>query len=249
VTLDGHTSNVFCCAFSPDGRRVCTASGDRLAKIWDLATGALLLTLDERRDDPSSCSTRTRGGTSVFSCVFSPDGTRVATASDDVFARIFDAATGALGVRCAGHTSWVRSCAFAPTSRRLLTASNDTTAKVWDARTGQLVVTLVGHGDAIRDCAFARDGRRVATASFDRTARIWNAWTGHLERILDGHTSWVWSVAFSDDGRRLATASYDNTARLWDAVSGGVLGTLRHKAPVYDCVFVPVPAVSSAASM
>ena len=41
----GHTSNVTTAMFSPDGKKIVTASGDNTAKIWDAATGVLLASL------------------------------------------------------------------------------------------------------------------------------------------------------------------------------------------------------------
>ena len=45
LTLKGHSGPVTSAAFSPDGRRVVTASWDDTAKIWDAETGKELLTL------------------------------------------------------------------------------------------------------------------------------------------------------------------------------------------------------------
>ena len=81
--LAGHASAVNCCAFSPDGARIATASGDRKARIWDAETGAVLRTLAGH-------------DSVVYCCAFSPDGARVVTASRDETARIWDAETGAV---------------------------------------------------------------------------------------------------------------------------------------------------------
>ena len=54
-------------AFSPDGARVATGSGDGSARVFDAATGAEISRLDHER--------------AVYAVAFSPDGTRVATGS------------------------------------------------------------------------------------------------------------------------------------------------------------------------
>lgn len=61
----------------------------------------------------------------VYSAVFSPDGARVLTASDDGTARLWDAATGKEIAVLRGHESGVISAVFSPDGRRILTASTD----------------------------------------------------------------------------------------------------------------------------
>jgi WD40 repeat protein len=41
----GHTESIHAMAFSPDGRRILTGSGDQSARLWDVATGKELLQL------------------------------------------------------------------------------------------------------------------------------------------------------------------------------------------------------------
>ena len=68
---------------------------------------------------------------------FSPDGTRIVTASVDKTARVWDAATANELAVLRGHEGGVTSAAFSPDGTRIVTASDDKTARVWDAATGE----------------------------------------------------------------------------------------------------------------
>src|SRR5262249_9581538 len=63
----------------------------------------------------------------VNSAVFSPDGSRIVTASRDRTARIGDAATGKEIAVLRGHDFPVSSAAFSPDGSRIVTASWDRT--------------------------------------------------------------------------------------------------------------------------
>ena len=79
-------------AFSPDGQRIVTGSGDQTAKVWDAASGKELLTLKGH-------------GSRVWSVAFSPDGQRIVTGSRDQTAKVWDAASGKELLTLKGHGS------------------------------------------------------------------------------------------------------------------------------------------------
>jgi len=201
-TFTGHTYAVTSVAFSPDGTKVLTGSGDCTAKLWDAATGACIRTFTGHTD-------------SVYSVAFSPDGSKVLTGSVDNTAKLWDAATGSLIRTFTGHSSYVLSVAFSPDGTKVLTGSWDNTAKLWDAATGACIRTFTGHSSIVMSVAFSPDGTKVLTGSWDGTAKLWDAATGSLIRTFTGHTEMVWSVAFSPDGTKVLTGSYDGTAKLW----------------------------------
>ena len=223
-TLRGHSDSVRAVAYSPDGKRVATASMDKTAKIWDAVTGKELLTL--------------RGHSDIVKDVaFSPDGRFIATVSDDKTAKVWDAATGKELLTLRGHSDIVVGVAYSPDGKRLVTASWDKTAKLWDAVTGHELLTLSTSGSVL-GVAFSPDGKQIATAN--RSVKLWDADSGQLLRTLRGHTSGVSCVAYSPDGKQLASGSFEDMARLWDLRSGRTLRTLGGDRSVVDRVaFTP----------
>jgi WD40 repeat protein len=223
-------ADVTSAVFSPDGRRIASASADNTVRLWDAGTGQPV-------GEPL------RGHENmVDSVAFSPDGRRLASGSADTTVRLWDAATGQPVGEPLHPNNVVMSVAFSPDGRRLASASGDT-VRLFDAATGQPVgEPLRGHDDLVLSVAFSPDGRRLASASVDKTVRVWDAGTGQpVGEPLRGHDEMVESVAFSPDGRRLASAGSDQTVRLWDVGTGQPVGEpLRgHDGGVTSVAFSP----------
>src|SRR5262245_45808318 len=180
----------------------------------------------------------------VWSAAFSPEGSRIVTASSDKTARIWDAATAKEIAVLRGHDSALWSAAFSPDGSRIVTASSDKTARIWVAASSTAsskeIVILRGHDSAVTSAAFSPDGSRIVTASYDKTARIWDAASGKEIAVLRGHDNVVRSAAFSPDGSRIITASYDKTARIWEAATAKEIAVLRgYDSAVTSAAFSP----------
>ncbi|TAU59259.1 TIR domain-containing protein [Rhizobium ruizarguesonis] len=221
--LEGET---YSAEFSRDGTRLVTRF-HYAALMWDAATGAPI-------------GNAMKHGDLINSVAFSPDGTRIVTASNDKTARMWDAATGAPIGAPMKHAREVLYTSFSPDGRRIVTTSLDDTAQLWDTATGTPVGEVMRHHDRIFSVAFSPDGTRIVTASFDKTARLWAATTGAPIGEAMQHDGPVNSVAFSPDGTRIVTASDDKAARLWDAATGAQIGdAIKHDAGVTFAAFSP----------
>jgi WD40 repeat protein len=131
---------------------------------------------------------------------FSPDGRKLASASNDKTVRVWDVDSGKVEQTFEGHTDWVKSVAFSPDGRKLASASDDKNVRVWDVDSGKVEQTLEGHTRPVYDVAFSPDGRKLASALYDGTVQMWNVDSGKIEQTLKDDSHSAMNVAFSPNG-------------------------------------------------
>jgi uncharacterized caspase-like protein len=204
--------------------RSARAALDRLAdddsrRVSEAARRALA-TASERRTDTPERKARpaetgpaaerpavvvTHGGPPIRRVALSPDGARLATASDDKTARVWEVPTSEEIVHCrhAGLLNWVLAVAYHPDGDRLATGTVLRVACLWQVSTGR-EIGRVRCEEAIRCVSFSPDGDSLATASDDATARVWSLATGS-EVVRVRHAQLVHAVAFDPSGHLLAT--------------------------------------------
>jgi WD40 repeat protein/tetratricopeptide (TPR) repeat protein len=265
ITKDAALSDF---AFSPDGKQVATASRDRTARVWDVATGQPV-TAPLRHDGP------------VNQVAFSPDVGRLVTASDDRTARLWDAATGKQLRGLTPHNDPVQSASFSPDGKRVVTRSQGM-IRVWRATDGKLVMGFHADVASLQDAVFNADGSHILVTGGQRILRTADAHTGQLlPQISQQGSAWlspdrrrlvsgtgreghdlpaqVWDVregkpitpplpqtrrtvdgVFSLQGDRLATIGADGSVRVWQVETAEVVaGPLRHAAAVTSAAFSP----------
>ncbi|MGP8234921.1 MAG: protein kinase domain-containing protein, partial [Limisphaerales bacterium] len=233
-------------AYSPDSKRIVTASGFR-ALVWDAASGQELLTL----------AGYTENREVIGSVAYSPDGQRIVAACNNNGtaklweAKLWDAASGKELLTLKGHTNEITFVAFSPDSQRIATASSDGTAKVWDAASGRNLLTIdvdlpqmsaVNMGTPITctSVAFSPDGQRIVIGSADKMPQVWDVASGRELLTLKGDVRGITSVAFSPDGQQIVTGGRDKTAKVWDAATGREVLTLTgHSDSVSSAAFSP----------
>ena len=227
-------------AFSPDGKTIVTTDGRKnrnfgiidarsTARIWNIVSGECLQKLEGH-------------ASSIRSAVFSSDGKRIVTTSEDHTTRIWDAVSGKELHKLKKHGCYLRSAALSPDGGIMITAHDDDTVSVWDVGSGREMHALQGYlpsGNSDVFSPYSPDGKRIVTADGDNNARIWDADSGKELHRLERHKSTVSFAAFLPDGQRIVTASH-GTAHIWDVDSGKELQRLEgHTSEMHSVAFSP----------
>lgn len=195
--LRGHTDQIIFIAAS--GNKLCTASFDKTARIWDINTGKLLHTL--------------QGHTAALTKVIVA-GSKVITSSLDATIRIWDIDSGQMIRKIQTQTAAVFSIRLSGT--KLYSISTDNRVLIWDINTGNCLGTLGDHLDEVTSIMVLHD--KILTGSTDKTAKIWCAKTLKCLHTLKPHSKYVSEIFVL--GSDVITLSADSKINVWDLESG-----------------------------
>ena len=119
-----------CAAFSPDGSVAATGGGDKVVRLWEVATGKELRQLRQHQS-------------SIRSLVFSPDGRFLYSCGQDGVFR-WDAVGGQL-LHSFRLTNEVQHAALSPDGKTLAAVTRSGTIQMWSTDTGKDLVPLERH--------------------------------------------------------------------------------------------------------
>jgi WD40 repeat protein/serine/threonine protein kinase len=163
----------------------------------------------------------------VFSAVFSPDGERIASASQDGFIKLWDASTGRELHSFLAHDKQARAVAFSPDGQFLASGGSDGTVKVWDMQPDQPRRAWGGHviGQVIGtvwSLAFSPDGQWLASGSEDGPTKSGEVKLWHVatrQEIWSRKGIMVRALAFHPDGQHLAWRR-NGIVTVWNVQTG-----------------------------
>lgn len=212
-------------AISPDGQLLATTTSQGI-KLWDLQSGILLRTLNEKLI----------GLSGITSIQFSLDGQVLSTKDSDDTIAVWDLRTGNLLHTLTGYSSRTYNIAVSPDGLTFANVNEDGTINIWNWATNEILYTFEcfppvayeneilrdGRQITIHKIRFSPDGRILICINQDGTIAL-RDYAGQLLQILQ--VLYPSRIVFSPDGQLLATQSTFGFS-VWNLYTGHLLGTL-----------------------
>ncbi|KAF7975677.1 hypothetical protein HWV62_8777 [Athelia sp. TMB] len=228
-TFEGHSDSVFAVAYSPNGKRIASVSGDGTIRLWDAETGE------------AAWGSLKGPRAAIWSIAYSPSGHRIISGSRDATIQMWDTETGELVRSPFKHSGQLRCIAHSPDGTYIVTGSEDGTTCIWDAETGEATQEPIQwNNGGIFWVAYSPDGLHIASGQ-GMTVNIWNSAAGEaVGSLLRGHSGAVNCVVYSPDGAHIASCSEDKTIRLWNTQTRQAVWVLEgHTGTIWSLAYSP----------
>lgn len=164
----------------------------------------------------------------VQQVAFSPDSTKLASASLDRTVGIWNVETGERLQTFEGARSGFYAVAFSANGSLIAAATTDQhTIRLWETESGRVAGNLQGHRSQINALAFKADGKQLVSGASDQSARVWDLEKGAELRVLEDAKARVQSVAYSPDGAFLAVGGANGNVFLYETSNYNLVQTLE----------------------
>ncbi|KAG7085566.1 pre-mRNA-splicing factor prp46 [Marasmius oreades] len=206
--ISGHLGWVRSVAVEPGNQWFATGAGDRVVKIWDLASGELKLSL-------------TGHISTVRGLAVSPRHPYLFSCGEDKMVKCWDLEANKVIRHYHGHLSGVYALTIHPTLDLLVTSGRDASARVWDMRTKAQIHVLSGHTATVADVKCQESDPQVITGSMDSTVRLWDLAAGKTMVTLTHHKKSVRALAIHPTEYSFASGSAGgNNIKKWKCPEG-----------------------------
>lgn len=223
-----HSKPVYSVAFSPDGKWVLSASGDKTIKLWEIQGGKEVRTFSGHTD-------------AVNSVIFSSNGAQALSGSDDRTMKLWDISSGK-NIMTFSCYDRVNVVAMSPVETSVLAGIDRVMIQKFGTVSGKELTSLSGHNSMVLSLVYSPDGKYVLSGSWDKTLKLWNADSNTEIRTFNGHSSYVRSVAISPNGKQALSGSEDGNMILWDMGSGKKIRSFiegAFKPRIFSVAFSP----------
>jgi len=202
--LKGHTHEVGCLDWSPNGLEIASGSMDGTARRWNPDTG--------RQIGP----TIETGGW-VNAIKYSPQCDKIASGGEDGIIRVW-AKDGKLLIEINGHDNnhnMVYTLCWSKDGAHIFSGSADGTIRKWQLIDGKEVFVLRGHTHPVTSISVSPDERYLVSASVDYSVRIWDLKINQQVGDPLLHEDQLLTAVLSSDGRYIASAGLDKKIYIW----------------------------------
>jgi WD40 repeat protein len=243
-------------AFSLSGDRIITGSLSEGTSLWSVTSGEQLRTFPEAPSPQESLEHILRWASGNYEyqlpkklekVVFSPDGKRIADASEDGTVQIWDVASGEMLAILRGHEDSLSSIAFSSDGVQVVTASASYhEAFLWDVTSKQVLAKLTEFIDDPDYATFLPDGKLLLAA--ENEVRVYALENGQMTQRFEQQTieamRGLRCAALSPDRKQIALLSNlflfppDNAVYVWERGQGAMRAILSaHAAAITGVCF------------
>jgi WD40 repeat protein len=242
--LIGPVPQVRALAYSPDHDYITVANGDNILRVFRLADGKLVKSLEGHTAlvrsltyspdgrvlfsasfDGSLRAWRFPEGpelnriqpskNEIFSLATSPDGQILLAAGADQLVRVYRWPDTGLLWELSGHTNTVTALVTVPRGQLAASAGRDGAILLWNYIAGRSIQRMPSD-ELITGLAFHPNEQFLFGATAQGNLLIWNISTGRKIESLTAHSHPITGLAVSPEGYQVYTASNDATLSIWD---------------------------------